>query len=88
MNFRKKPIVIEAVQWFKLGDHPSVFAYTTNSDLGRCGQCRQKVEAHGWVDTLEGGHIVCPSDWIITGVQGEVYPCKNDIFEQTYEKAE
>ena len=40
---------------------------------------------HGWIDTLEGGHIVCPSDWIITGVKGERYPCKPDIFEMTYD---
>ena len=43
---------------------------------------------HGWVDTLEGGHIVCPKDWIITGVNGEHYPCKPDIFEMTYEAVE
>lgn len=43
---------------------------------------------HGWIDTLEGGHIVCPGDYIIKGVQGEFYPCKPDIFEQTYERVE
>jgi len=42
---------------------------------------------HGWIDTLEGGHIVCPGDWIITGVKGENYPCKPDIFEATYDIA-
>jgi len=41
---------------------------------------------HGWIDTLEGGHIVCPGDWIIKGVHGEFYPCKPDIFLETYEK--
>jgi hypothetical protein len=43
---------------------------------------------HGWIETLEGGHIVCPGDYIITGVKGERYPCKPDIFEATYEKVE
>lgn len=43
---------------------------------------------HGWIETLEGGHNVCPGDWIITGVQGERYPCKDEIFRQTYEPAE
>ena len=43
---------------------------------------------HGWCPTLEGGHIVSPGDWIITGVKGEHYPCKPDIFEMTYEPAE
>ena len=42
---------------------------------------------HGWIETLEGGHTVCPSDWIITGIKGEYYPIKNDIFLDTYEKA-
>ncbi len=40
---------------------------------------------HGWIDTLEFGHVVCPGDWIITGVKNERYPCKPDIFEETYE---
>jgi len=53
-----------------------------------CEKCRKIMHIHGWIDTLEGGHIVCPGDWIITGVQGENYPCKPDIFEATYEKVE
>mgnify|MGYP001589441972 FL=1 len=46
------------------------------------------MHVHGWIDTLEGGHIVCPGDWVITGVKGEYYPCKPDIFMMTYEEAE
>jgi len=38
------------------------------------------------IDTLEGGHIVCPGDWVITGVAGERYPCKPAIFHATYEQ--
>lgn len=53
-----------------------------------CKHCGEVMDKHGWIDTLEGGHNVCPGDWIITGVQGEHYPCKPSIFEQTYEKAE
>ena len=45
------------------------------------------MESHGWIDTLEGGHTVCIGDWIITGVKGEQYPCKPDIFNATYEVA-
>ena len=40
------------------------------------------------ISTLEGNHIVSPGDWIITGVRGEKYPCKPDIFEETYEEYE
>ena len=59
--------------------HPSV-------DGARpCEHCGRVMHDHGWIDTLEGGHIVCPGDWIITGVNGEHYPCKPDIFEKTYE---
>lgn len=39
----------------------------------------------GVIDTLEGKHVVIPGDWIITGVQGEHYPCKDAIFRSTYE---
>ena len=50
-----------------------------------CKHCGIIMHHHGWIDTLEGGHIVCPGDWIITGVKGEFYPCKPDIFDATYE---
>jgi hypothetical protein len=70
MKFRKRPVVIEATQWFKDGDHPAVWLDFVGS---------------GFVNTLEGVRIVTPGDWIITGVKGECYPCKPDIFEMTYE---
>ena len=50
-----------------------------------CQHCRIRMHDHGWIDTLEGGHTVCPGDWIITGVAGELYPCKPGIFAATYE---
>lgn len=50
-----------------------------------CQQCGNIMHNHGWIDALEGGHIVCPGDYIITGVKGERYSCKPDIFEATYE---
>jgi hypothetical protein len=74
MKFRKKPVVIEATQWFKDGDHPKVIKATLSG---------MPVNL---IETLEGEHIVSPGDWIITGVKGEHYPCKPDIFEMTYEK--
>lgn len=51
-----------------------------------CAHCRHTMHEHGWIDTLEGGHTVCVGDWVITGVKLEHYPCKNDIFLETYEK--
>jgi hypothetical protein len=53
-----------------------------------CQHCGKTMHVHGWIDTMEGGHIVCPGDFIITGVKGEVYPCKPDIFAATYESVE
>lgn len=110
MKFRKKPVVIEATQWFKNGDHPDdgderfdsgefkgelyegrVVRYYRTPDMDGqtpCKHCGVIMHEHGWIDTLEGGHIVCPGDWIIRGVKGEKYPCKPDIFAATYEAAE
>ncbi|NCP63154.1 MAG: hypothetical protein GW836_00645 [Paraglaciecola sp.] len=106
-KYRKKPVVIDAVQWFKNGDHPEdgsetfdsgkfkgekfegkVVRYFRTPDVdgkSSCKQCSNNMHSHGWIDTLEGGHIVCPGDFIITGVKGEKYPCKPDIFQATYE---
>jgi hypothetical protein len=77
MKFRKKPVVIEATQWFKNGDHPAVVEASVNDGMN----------VH-LIETLEGDHIVTAGDWIITGVKGEHYPCKPDIFEMTYERVE
>ena len=45
-----------------------------------------KTEKREVIHTIEGDMIASPGDWIITGVNGEKYPCKPDIFEKTYEK--
>jgi len=86
-KYRKKSIVIEATQWFKNGDHP-VVEYVYGAGDGICESCEHPSNAHGWCPTLEGKHIVCVGDWIITGIKGEHYPCKPDIFEATYELVE
>lgn len=52
-----------------------------------CRECGQPMHVHGWIDTKEGGHIVCPGDWVIAGVVGERYPVKPAIFEATYDPA-
>ncbi len=84
MKYRKKPVVIDAERWFKPGDHPEVVIKKSVIGLV-CKNCKKFMRGHGWIKTLEGGHIVCAGDWIITGVKGECYPCKPDIFEATYE---
>jgi len=98
-KYRKKPVVIEATQWFKNGDHPedgdleiiegAIVRYYRHPNIGgqsKCERCNEIMDSHGWIDTLEGGHVVCVGDWVITGIEGEYYPCKPDIFKMTYEK--
>lgn len=100
-KFRKKPVVIEATQWFRNGDHPDdnspsdefegkVVRRFRRPGEGEkvCAMCSKTMHVHGWIDTFEGGHIVCPGDYVITGVKGERYPCKPDIFAATYESVE
>lgn len=81
MKYRKKPIEIEAVQW-------------TGNNLAELRKMEGFNNAHICLDgvlklaTLEGITAASIGDFIIKGVQGEFYPCKPDIFEQTYEAVE
>lgn len=94
--FRKKPVVVEASQWFKDGDHLAVergfIRWGFEGEKGNLhaiyhnDRLRERVQC-GRIQTLEGPHEVTPGDWIITGVKGEHYPCKPDIFALTYEPA-
>lgn len=86
MKFRKKPVIIDAVQWFKFKDHPNVVPIPEAIlDTIEKRTLAIGIRNCGWIGTLEGGHVVSPGDWIITGVAGEQYPCKPEIFEATYE---
>lgn len=81
MKFRKKPIVIEAVQYApNMPDLPAAVVEEW-SGPDHTGHCR------AYIETLEGRMEVSPGDWIIKGVAGEFYPCKPDIFAQSYEPA-
>lgn len=78
-KFRKKPVVIEAVQ-FRAGEQDHSLAADVIS-----GRVRYAEDGKMLIDTLEGVMIASPGDWIIRGVKGELYPCKPDIFAATYE---
>jgi hypothetical protein len=52
-----------------------------------CATCGYTMHVHGWIDDLEGGHTVCVGDWIPTGVQGEHWAIKPDVFAESYEPA-
>lgn len=82
-RFRKKPVVIEAVQF-------------TGNNLFEClrfmrtpehivNNLELKATDAPIIHTLEGEMSTSPGDWIIRGIKGEYYPCKPDIFEATYE---
>ncbi len=92
IRFRKRPVVIEAMQWD--GTRPSIetccrwvnagveepildYVFTGPDDV-----------ADVQIASLEGPHLVSAGDWIIKGVAGEFYACKPAIFEETYEPAE
>ncbi len=99
MKYIKKPIIIDADQWFQVSYKQSTVkgkydtevlgvGYYRHPDISgdtKCKHCDEIMHKHGWIDTLEGGHIVCPGDFIITGIKGEKYPCKPDIFKETYD---
>lgn len=94
MKYRKKPVVIEAVQ-LKVDNFDAVCDFMGgtpvpkhNPDFG--------IDEHGntnepylgvYIETLEGKMLASYGDYIIKGVNGEFYPCKPDIFEKTYDKA-
>lgn len=83
MKYRKKPVVIEAVQWDGSAD-------TANQFIGeRFGVDWRFAENSDSIiiPTLEGDHRGDVGDYIIKGVKGEFYPCKEDIFHLTYELA-
>ena len=83
MRFRKKPVVIEAMQWN--GNNWEELKTWSNCGLMYEYPAREKKIS---IKTLEGRMIASSGDWVIKGVKGEFYPVKNDIFLETYEKVE
>ena len=94
MKYRKKPVVIEAFQYdgdLKGTDGkyyvPDWAVKAFESGVMHYGQPDRNEQApyELFINTLEGTHHVSVDDYIIQGVNGELYPCKPDIFEKTYE---
>ena len=90
MRFRKKPVVIEAFKWS--GDNTQTEDPEWIIEAINKGDVRFKNEGsilcEMVIDTLEGTLIARLGDYVIKGIKGEIYPCKPDIFEATYEKVE
>ena len=91
MKFRKRPVVVEAFRWRgeRYGepdqyrdDWPEwLLEAVENCEAAYTFDCGRQL----LIRTPEGETSASPGDWIIRGVQGELYPCKPDIFEETYE---
>ena len=80
MKYRKKPVVIEA---FRLNFEPPTDWFVVAMNAG----VAQRRNEHGFdIHTLEGVMIAKSGDWIIQGIENEIYPCKNEIFEESYEQ--
>ena len=88
-KFRKKPIVIEAVQFTGKLPYPDGVVFRCYPDEGPSYLSDGPIFGRhkAVIKTLEGEMEVSDGDWVITGVNGEKYPCKPDIFEKTYEPA-
>jgi hypothetical protein len=78
MNYRKKPVIIQAMQLTPLNINQ--VEEFVGGDLGK------NAKGETVIATLEGAMICSMNDWIIKGIKGEFYPCKPNIFEATYEK--
>jgi len=90
MKYRKKPVVIEAVQYtgktMAMADVPQWLIDAMFDRTVRPSTDENAKELK--VSTLEGVRTVSVDDWIIREINGEIYPCKPDIFADTYEAAE
>ena len=78
MLFRKKPVIVEAFQFFKGRKYPECPSIKYDPLL----------RAEPMIDTLEGAMFISHGDWIIRGVEGEYYACKPSVFKKTYEKVD
>ena len=79
-KYRKKPVVIDAIQPIADGIKEGWFLDAIKSGV-------VKINAYGIsINTLEGTMVADETDYIIRGVNGEIYPCKADIFQKTYEE--
>lgn len=81
MKYRKKPVVIEAVQITN-----ATFDAPHPNPEHLAGVIYDPVKREARIKTLEGEMTGSMGDWIIRGVKGELYPCKPDIFDATYEQ--
>ena len=86
LKAQKKPVIVEVCQW--TGHNPEemmTFCGKAAHDIYQINLANMPVEYSLIIKTLEGNMRAEPGDYIIKGVHGEFYPCKPDVFEETYE---
>lgn len=98
MKYRKLPVIVDA-EVYKIGLEDGFDEhcgwYEKQLKENECYSCSAYTQCgkdykyfRPYIDTLEGKHYITQGDYIITGVKGERYPCKSDVFAMTYEKVE
>lgn len=87
MKYRKKPVVIKAFHYLGKENYGEFEDWLIENEQGGKVSFSFKANKH-YVKTLEGNMFIDNGDYIIIGVQGELYPCKPDIFKATYEKVQ
>lgn len=85
-KFRKKQVVVNAVQWMK-NNFKEIEEFYPNVEMEEIHPYGDK-SGNLLIRTLEGTMVARPGDWVVMGIQGEFYPCKPDIFAATYEPIE
>lgn len=88
-SYRKKPVVIEAMRWTGTQASAQAIVEWAAQHGGSLTHWQDRLSGEHFlrVTTLEGALLASPGDYIIRGVVGEHYPCRGDVFEQTYEPA-
>lgn len=87
-KFKKKPVVIEAHRVTDYKDDPESFQKLANWCMGRIVYNDEIMQNSIVIHTLEGDMTAFEGDWIIKGIEGEFYPCKNSIFKDSYEQVD
>ena len=88
MKYKKKPVIIDAIQW--TGDNVSeVLDFVGHLDIQMSNHDVDGImKTELYINTLEGVMHASVDDWIIKGIRGEFYPCKPDVFKETYDPVE
>ena len=88
-KYIEKPVVVEAVQWFKEGDHSVVAPYSSPGVSGErlCLSCSKPLHMHGWLEQPCGSNVVCPGSWIVERLKDRYKVIEPDEFFQHYEEA-